>query len=97
MKQMILTGIGSEQNFIRPPNGDHDEYKKLGVASYYLVFNDGELRVPCTESAAALVVKHMYEGEEANGNGHHKPTAEASSAPLDHNEVVDEDEGAEQV
>lgn len=54
MKQMILTGIGSEQSF----------QKKGSVTSYFLVFNDGELRVPVSEEAAEVVIKEMYGKEE---------------------------------
>jgi len=51
MKQMILTGLATEQNFDRS-----------GEAQFFLVFNGGELRVPCTEAAAQTVVKAMYGG-----------------------------------
>lgn len=48
MKQLILTGLATEQSF-----------GSSGEASYYLVFNNGELRVPVSESAAEIVVKEM--------------------------------------
>jgi hypothetical protein len=48
MKSMVLTGLGSEQDFSN------------GGTSYFLVFNGGELRVPISEEAAEVVVKEMY-------------------------------------
>jgi hypothetical protein len=54
MKTMILTGLGSEQRFTS--NGE-------GETLYYLVFNEGELRVQIPEEAAHVVVKHMYGGQ----------------------------------
>lgn len=48
MKQLILTGLATEQKFGLPS------------AQFYLVFNDGELRVPVTEEAANVVVQEMY-------------------------------------
>lgn len=54
MKQLVLTGLATEQKF-----GKQE-------AQYYLVFNDGDLRVPVSEEAAQIVVKEMYqEVEEA--------------------------------
>jgi hypothetical protein len=50
MKKMSLTGLGSEQKFGHTTNG----------TEFYLVFNDGELRVPISEEAAHVVVRCMY-------------------------------------
>jgi hypothetical protein len=54
MKTMILTGLATEQSF---NNG--------GEARYFLVFNNGELRVPITEEAAEIVVAEMMKEESA--------------------------------
>lgn len=51
MKKLFLTALASEQNFASK------------AVQYYLVFNNGELRVPVTEAAAEIVVKEMY-GEQ---------------------------------
>jgi hypothetical protein len=48
MKQMILTGLATDQRFGKP---DPD---------FFLVFNNGELRVPVTQEAAEVVVQTMY-------------------------------------
>ena len=48
MKQMILTGLATEQKFGKPDQ------------QFFLVFNDGELRVPITPQAAESVVEAMY-------------------------------------
>ncbi len=57
VKQMILTGLATEQSF-----------RRNGEAQFFLIFNDGELRVPCTEQAAQIVAETMY--GTANSNGH---------------------------
>ncbi len=49
MKQMILTGLATEQTFT-----------SNGEAQFFLVFNNGELKVPTTEAAAQIVVQAMY-------------------------------------
>ena len=77
MKKMILTGLGSEQKFSSIHEDDGTtHHEKTGSAEYYLVFNDGELRVPISEEAAHVVVQHMYgttseskEEEEGSDNG----------------------------
>jgi hypothetical protein len=48
MKQMILTGLATEQKF-----GEAEQ-------RFYLVFNDGELKVPASPEAAEVVVQAMY-------------------------------------
>jgi hypothetical protein len=48
MKTMVLTGLGSEQDFSN------------GGTFYFLVFNKGELRVPISEQAAESVIKELY-------------------------------------
>lgn len=55
MKKMILTGLGTEQKFSEghPP-----------ATEFYLVFNDGELRVPISEEAAQIVVRAAYGVED---------------------------------
>jgi hypothetical protein len=54
MKQLILTGLATEQSF-----------NAGGQAKYFLVFNDGEFRVPVTEQAAEVVVLEMFGGSPA--------------------------------
>lgn len=53
MKSMVLTGLGSEQDF------------ETGGTGYFLIFNSGGLRVPISEKAAETVIKEMYGGEVA--------------------------------
>lgn len=48
MKQMILTGLATEHRFGSPD------------PQFYLVFNEGELRVPVAAQAAEAVVQMMY-------------------------------------
>ncbi len=48
MRQYILTGLATEQRF--------DSIKPI----YYLVFNDGELRLPVPEDTAATLVSLVY-------------------------------------
>lgn len=67
MKQMILTGLATEQRFGNPE------------PQFYLVFNEGELRVPVDPTAAEAIVATMY-----GGNG----TPETSTAQP---QEVDED------
>ncbi len=52
MKKMILTGAGSEQRFL-------SERESQGE-SYFLVFNDGELRIPVGADVLQMVIEHMY-------------------------------------
>lgn len=61
MKQMLLTGLATDQKFGAP------------TPQYFLVFNEGELRVPISEEAAETVVKAMYSG---NGVSVEQPPAE---------------------
>ncbi len=51
MKQLVLTGLSTDQAFGKPE------------PQFFLVFNNGDLRVPVTEQAAQIVVGEMY-GEE---------------------------------
>jgi len=50
MKSIVLTGFGNERAF--------------GATEplFYLVFNEGELRVPCTQKAAEIVADFVYKG-----------------------------------
>lgn len=49
MKTLVLTAMGSEQTFA---NG--------GGTKYFLVFNDGEFRIPCSEQQALDVISILY-------------------------------------
>lgn len=84
MKQMILTGLGSEQTFL-PPNGN-GAAEAIKGAVYYLVFNNGELRVPVSQAAAEIVVKHMYGGAQE----------EPAAPPPDERQEDPPEEGAPQ-
>jgi hypothetical protein len=75
MKQMILTGLASEQNF-------------SGSTKFYLVFNDGELRVPVTEESAQLVIEAMY---KPNGKVLVETPAYDNSQYIVNDEILDED------
>jgi hypothetical protein len=48
MKAMILTGLATEQAFSNPD------------PKFYLVFNNGELKVPIPQKTAEEVIKFMY-------------------------------------
>lgn len=50
MKPIVLTGFGNERAF------------GATEPSFYFVFNDGELRVPCSEKAAEIVADFVYRG-----------------------------------
>lgn len=56
MKPMILTGLGSEQDF------------ETGGTGYFLIFNGGELRVPVSETAAETVVQELYRNSDTTQN-----------------------------
>lgn len=47
MKELILTGLATEQQF-----GKSD-------TTYFLIFNNGQLRLQITENAAELVVREI--------------------------------------
>lgn len=74
MKSMVLTGLGSEQDF------------ETGGTGYFLIFNSGELRVPISEKAAETVIKEMYSGEAAPESEQEQPTQaeDNSSSNNDH-------------
>ncbi len=55
MKKLVLTGAGSEQKF-------RHQGESWGE-SYFLVFNDGELRVPISAEALQTVIEHMYSAD----------------------------------
>lgn len=92
MKKLILTGLATEQSFIGG-----------GQASYFLVFNDGELRVPVSEKAAEVVVQEMYgesnepaseqesDGyEEMGDSGISQPEIPWNGAPQDSDDGVNQ-------
>ncbi len=65
-KKMVLTGIGSEQ-----------EFSDNGKSHYFLVFNHGELRVPTSEDVMQTIVQFMY-GQEPS---HVEQTEEQEDEP----------------
>lgn len=84
MKKMILTGLATEQSF---DNG--------GEARYFLVFNNGELRVPITEEAAEIVVAEMVKegsaGTYADKTETYANTSNTFAAPeIDDTDFQDE-------
>ena len=79
MKTMTLTGLATEQSF----NQD-------GVR-YYLVFNNGELRVPVPEEAAEAVISALADGKEVPAPSY------ASNGSGDDDFVDDDDDGVAQV
>lgn len=90
MKQMILTGLATEQSF-----------DQQGQAQFFLVFNNGELRVPCSEQAAQLVVQAMYGPNARSTNGtatkHEEEIQESSWTPRSfEDEPIRGDDGVEQ-
>jgi hypothetical protein len=99
MKKMILTGLGSEQKF----NSIHEDdgttrHEKLGSADYYLIFNDGELRVPVSEAAAHVVVQHMYsEDQEPQEAAPPQEDEESSSPPEGEGEGGVDEAGVDQI
>lgn len=80
---MILTGLATEQTFDRPE------------AQYYLVFNEGELRVPIAEAAARIVVVEMYGSspamEEQSEESDSVETFDTNQDAPDDDSVTDED------
>ena len=48
MKNMILTGLATEQTFDNPE------------PACFLLFNGGSLRVPISQEAAEIVIREMY-------------------------------------
>lgn len=78
MKTMTLTGLGSEQNF------------STGGTSYFLVFNDGELRVPISEDAAEAVVKEMY--GQSNGQISNTDNSPVYESPPGHESDSDDEQ-----
>lgn len=89
MKTAVLTGIATEHHFTGKP-------ENLGKAQFYLVFNEGELRIPVSQEAASVVVKH-YAKELAQ---HEAPEEETESAadgePQVQSYATDDDDGADE-
>lgn len=86
MKQMILTGLATEQSF-----------SNKGEAQYYLVFNHGELRVPVTEEAAREVVSAMV---QTNGHSVEEEPQESHETYYNNQEEAfadDDGDGVDQV
>jgi len=83
MKKMLLTGLGSEQRFGHTPNS----------TEYYLVFNDGELRVPVSEDAAHVVVKCMY---GSSGLEESRTVVEESPVSLEEDSDAGSDTGSDE-
>jgi hypothetical protein len=102
MKKMLLTGLGSEQRFDRIPAGEVDSFERSGDTEYYLVFNDGELRVPIHEEAVRVVVQFMYgdavsplkEAQTEPPDGDDSPS---SSAPEGEGEGGTDEDGVDQI
>ena len=82
MKQMVLTGMAHEQNF-------------SGITKFFLVFNDGELRIPVPEESAQIVIEAMYKP-----NGEKKaeppPSYDNSQYVVSNSEEVFDDDGIPQ-
>lgn len=53
MKQMILTGLATEQSFNNPE------------PRCFLVFNNGELRVPVSQEAAEVIIGQMLDSPKS--------------------------------
>ncbi len=77
MRQMVLTGLGSEQRF------NHESLAPAGAAEYFLIFNDGELRVPVSEEAAKIVVQAMYGSNGESPPVFDPPTPTSSNGESD--------------
>lgn len=54
MKRLMLTGLATEHSFT-----------KGGAEQYFLVFNDGEVRIPVPQQTAEAVIQELYSGAEA--------------------------------
>ncbi len=82
MKQLILTGLATEQKF-----GSKE-------GAFYLVFNDGDLRVPVSQEAAEAVVKEMYTQQEPEP----EDQDEVEAPSYNHDPVYDEtDDDVDQI
>lgn len=77
MKTMILTGLGSEQDFSNDGS------------SYFLIFNKGELRVPVTQEAAEVVIKELYGSSQGSGpnDAYESPSIPNSQLNTDEDDV----------
>lgn len=53
MKRLMLTGLATEHSFT-----------KGGTEQYFLVFNDGEVRIPVPQQTAEAVIQELYSGAE---------------------------------
>lgn len=76
MKPMILTGLGSEQDF------------ETGGTGYFLIFNGGELRVPVSETAAETVVKEMYGNSDTTQSVEQQETQSSSDVSNDDDDGI---------
>jgi len=74
---MVLTGLSTEQKFGSP------------APDFYLVFNDGELRVPITASSAEVVVQAMYSSEDLMPEADESPGFD-EDLPYSDDDIVDE-------
>jgi hypothetical protein len=86
MKPMMLTALGSENNFA------------TGGTSFYLVFNGGELRVPVSEDAAEVVIAKIYsqQVETPAATTENQPDEDLPE-PEPTNTISSEDDGVDQV
>lgn len=92
MKNLVLTGISSECSFERPEQGPA---YKIGHTSFFLVFNNGELRIPTTEEGAAIAIRIACEDEGAPIRGVPKEQSHMD----DRQELLEEEDedGASQI
>lgn len=76
---MVLTGLSTEQKF--------DSHADDPV--FYLVFNDGELRIPITASSTELVIKTIYGSSNLPGESR-DPEPIDEDLPYSDDDVVDD-------
>lgn len=94
MKKLVLTGLATE----------HDLAQPLRDAQYFLVFNNGELRVPVSEKAAEIVLQGMVTESDAQKEVTEEPgdelpddTSYATSLSTGPEIPYDPDDGVNQI
>ena len=82
MRQLLLTGLATEQPFF-PANN-----QAVGSAKYFLLFNDGEFRIEVSEKAAESCIQKMF------GDAQEPSPSETDEASDEYEYARDEDDAA---
>ena len=79
MRQILLTGLAEETDFSN----------EVGSSKYFLVFNNGALRIPVSQEAALEVARYVY------GSNNGETSLQTGNNGTDHEFVQDEEPPAE--